>query len=309
MLLVLGVVIAMRREDGLRLRAADRRLGGARAAGRRTGRRARMPGAPSALAFVDAPLSPGERPRRHHGDADGERLVDVARAEPRARAGVERRRHAGYGGDRAGAQVGGVDDVGRRRRVEEQVAARETVAEVDVGEREPLAGGARRPRPGRVDDEQLGAQGDEPAAGGAADRAEPEEQHRPAGEAAGRRRQRRHVAVGGRRVVVDADTGADVQGDEAEVVGDEDDLVAARPPPPAGRARRGTLVTRASQPRCRRIAATHSQKPGMNPSPVLTGTAATRAPSKGTGARRGERRRDGRRGHAAATVSTPHGPA
>jgi hypothetical protein len=40
----------------------------------------------------------------------------------------------------------------------------------------------------------------------------------------------------------------------------------------------GCSVTQASQPRCRRIATTQSPKPPMTPSPLVTGTAATRAP-------------------------------
>ena len=44
----------------------------------------------------------------------------------------------------------------------------------------------------------------------------------------------------------------------------------------------GCVVTQASQPRCSRIATTQAQNPGMTPSPIVMGTAATRAPWSGT---------------------------
>ena len=233
--------------------------------------------APKAAPAMGRPSD--ERPRHHDRDADGQRLVDVARAraqpaQPAVNADGRPGTAAMVSGDTSPASMkpaAGVASKMRSQRASPSASVTGRTPEPDV---------ERRLQARRIglDDLDRGAAAHEAARGGATHRAEPEEQYVPADEAPGRRLERGHVAVGGGRVVVDAAPVAGVQGDEAEVVGEEHHLRRRRRTPPGCRARRAAPSPRPRSPGAARMATTQSLKPPMTPSPLVTGTAATRAP-------------------------------
>lgn len=162
--------------------------------------------------------------RRHDGDPDRQRIVDMTSPERALRVHGEAGRHTGDGGDRRGTKVVDVDDLWSRRRVIEQIAVFEPLDQRDWLQERRLGESGRQAGRVRLDDLNHSAARDEPLGGRAAHRTQAEQKDLSLSQPLRRRLESHDEPVSRRRHVVDASTSAQIERDEAHVISDEENL-------------------------------------------------------------------------------------